>query len=59
MVSLKVTFELIEHELFSILETESWTDTLICLFAYFYAICFLTFTLFAPLVFFFIVFLAR
>ena len=59
MISLKVTLELLEGELFSSLETVSWKDTLFCLVAYFYALCFITFTLFLPLVLFFVIFISR
>ncbi|MDH5258459.1 MAG: hypothetical protein OEX07_10645 [Gammaproteobacteria bacterium] len=59
MNSLKVTFELLEQVIFSTLETVSWKDTVVCLFAYFYALCFLTFTLFAPLLLFVVIFISR
>ena len=55
--TLSLSFAEFEKTVFSLLETESWTDTAVCLFAYaFVTFLFLYFFLF-PLVFFAYLFL--
>jgi len=54
----KVVFELLEYELFSVLQTVSWADTLSCLFAYFFVFSILSITLILPLALFVVIFIA-
>ncbi len=58
METIKLSIEVIEKEIFSTLETESWSDTLFCLIAYLYVALFIFMTCFVPLSFFAILFLA-
>lgn len=44
-----ITAELLQQELFSVLETDSWFDTLSCLLAYIFILWVLAVTLFVPL----------
>ena len=57
--SFKLLFEDFEKTLFSVLETESWPDTLFCIVAYVYVISLFTMAFLFPLSFFVLLFLVR
>jgi len=58
MEAIKLSFDLLEQEVFTTLETTSWLDTLFCILAYAYVAVFFFVTFFIPISFFVLFFLA-